>query len=207
MSFRRLQLVAVVLSAPLLLVVSVAAARHTPGYSGWRDTVSRLGSTGQPWAVAVRASFVAYGLLVAIGVQVLVRGSRGASLAAAALYTFAVASVVAGLAPKDLPGAPHTAASDVHVYATVVGGVALLLGMAIIGWSETSSLRRTITALAAVVIICATVVFRLTWGTHYYGAVERVVLAPGMAWLVLAAVWAWPVSLGDPDVQPAAPRN
>src|SRR3954451_24321282 len=104
MTARRVRLVAVMSSAPLLLAVTVAAAWHTPDYSGWRDTVSRLGSAGQPWASVVRVSFIVYGLLVALGVSAIVRGRHRERLSSAALYSFAIAAVVAGLAPKDLPG-------------------------------------------------------------------------------------------------------
>lgn len=188
---RRVRLAAVLSSGPLLLLVTVAAAWHTPEYSGWRDTVSRLGSAGQPWAPLVRGSFVTYGILVAVGASVLVRGCRDGAIALGALYVFAAAAVVAGLAPKDLPGRRHTAASEVHVYATVVGGCALLLAMVIVARAESSPVRRAVTLGAGALTAIAAVVFRFSWGTAYYGAIERAVLIPGMTWLVIAAAWAW----------------
>lgn len=33
------------------------------------------------------------------------------------------------------------------------------------------------------VTVAAAVAFRFTWGSRYYGAIERVVLAPAITWL------------------------
>jgi hypothetical protein len=142
-----------------------------------------------------------YGVLVGVGVRAVVQGRPGARVAAVGLYLFALAAVTAGLAPKDLRGAPHTTTSDVHVYATVSGGAALLVAMAAIGRSEPGR-RKIVTAAAAIVAVVATIVFRFTWGSPYYGAIERLVLVPGMAWLVLTAVWSWPKRERSADRSP-----
>jgi Protein of unknown function (DUF998) len=85
--------------------------------------VSRLASPGEPWALAARSSFVAYGLLVLAGVSVLrhYAGRCGRTLAGCLAF-YGLACVVVGVAPKDQPGAPHTAVSEVHVAACVLAG-------------------------------------------------------------------------------------
>ena len=94
------------------------------------------------------------------------------------------------MAPKDLPGAHHTTASEIHVLATIVGGAALLLAMTDVALVERTTARRVFTAVAAAVALTATIVFRFTWGSRYYGAIERAVLLPALTWVSALGVWA-----------------
>ena len=156
----------------------------TPGYNQWSDTVSRLGSPGERWALAARTVFVVYGLLVIAGASTLRhtvdRHGRGLALL---LTLYGAACIVAGLAPKDQPGAPHTAASQVHVAATVVGGALAIGAMALVArYGPTRGARRAALVMALLTGLAAGV-FRFTWGTPVYGLCERLVLGPGMCWI------------------------
>lgn len=117
-----------VAGARVLVVAVVLAGALTPGYSPWSDTVSRLGSSGQPYAFATRAAFVVYGLLTAVGAAAVARGAA----VRWSVRLYCAAAVVAGVAPKDAPGVPHTVASQVHVGATLLGGGAVMLAMAVV---------------------------------------------------------------------------
>jgi len=183
-----LQLIAAISGAPLILVVTVVAAWHTPDYSGWRDTVSRLGSPGQPWQGGVRVTFVVYGLLVAVGCAVLARSRGYAHGWAWAVGIFAMCAVVAGVAPKDMPGEPHTTASTVHVFATIVGGISVVGALLYSSRVDANRRVRLVSAALAVATVIATIAFRLTWGSYYYGAIERLILIPPMSWLSGLAV-------------------
>jgi hypothetical protein len=171
-----------------VLTVAVAGAR-SPGYRPAAETVSRLGATDQPYAVEVRAAFVLYGLAV------LAVAGRVAALApawvrrrvGALVRVSAAAAVVCGLAPKDPPGPAHTLASRVHVDAAIVGGMGIVVAMAVVGrWGRRPGDRRTATIAACVTCLLATA-FGLCWGSPVYGIVERLLLAVPVLWIPLAA--------------------
>jgi hypothetical membrane protein len=180
----RLRLGCVAASVAMFAGAVVVLGLLTPGYSQWSDTVSRLGSPGERWALAARTVFVAYGLLVIAGASTLRhtvdRCGRGLALL---LTLYGAACIVAGVAPKDQPGAPHTAASQVHVAATVVGGALAIGAMALVArYGLTRRARRAAMVLALLTGVAAGV-FRFTWGTQVYGLCERLVLGLGMCWI------------------------
>ncbi|MGH9279501.1 MAG: DUF998 domain-containing protein [Acidimicrobiales bacterium] len=175
-----------------LAVAVTLAAAGTPGYSAWRDTVSRLASPGQRGATFMRIAFILYGVAVIAGARALARWRRSPSGFAGSRCIYGACAVVAGLASKDLPGDPHTTAGAVHVYATVVGGVAIVTAMLLTAAHDRSRVARLSSAVVLVLTVAASAAFRFTWGTRYYGAVERVVLAPAMIWLSLLAAGALP---------------
>jgi hypothetical membrane protein len=156
----------------------------TPGYRPAAETVSRLGSRGQAHPWAARSLFVAYGLVVLATCAPLAASVTARSRAlAASVAVYAVAGVVAGLAPKDPDGVPVTMASQAHVGATIVGGAALVLAMVLVVRSGRQRLDRVVAAAAAVGVVVGAVVFRQTWGRDYYGVVERLLLGVALAWV------------------------
>jgi hypothetical membrane protein len=175
-------------SAALFALAVVVIGALTPGYDQWSETVSRLASPGERWALAARAVFIAYGLLVIGGACTLrhcVQRHGGALALLLALY--GAACIVAGLAPKDQPGI-HTATSQLHVASTVAGGALAIGAMVLVArYGLTRRARRTAAALALLTTM-ASVILRCTWGSPVYGLCERVVLGLGMCWIsVLAA--------------------
>jgi hypothetical protein len=183
----RLRAVVVVTGGFVLAVIALGAL--SPGYRPAAETVSRLGSANQPDAWAARGLFVLYGATVMAACPVLGRSvCRWPGQLAGLLAVYATAGLVAGLAPKDADGVPGTAASQVHVAATIVGGAALVLAMVQVarwGWHR---LDRAVAVAAAVGVMVAAVVFRQTWGSSYYGIVERMLLGVALAWVVWLCV-------------------
>jgi hypothetical protein len=185
----RLRLGCVAASVVLFAVSVALLGLLTPGYNPWSDTVSRLGSPGERWALAARLVFIGYGLLVIAGAGALRPAIRHHGRALTLLLTlYAVTCIVAGLAPKDQPGAPHTAASQVHVASTVAGGTLAIAAMLLVArYGRTGRARRAALVMAVLTALAAGV-FRFTWGTPVYGLLERLVLGLGMGWIsVLAA--------------------
>ena len=171
------------------MVVTIVVGAMTPGYRPMADTVSRLGSAGEPHALVMQTAFVLYGLLVLVGAAPLgdAAPTRERWLTAA-VATYACAGVVAGLAPKDPPDVASTTASGVHVAATIVGGAAILLAMALVARHAARRVDRRLAVAVAIGTAIGVLVFRFSWGSWYYGLVERGFLALAMLWLVALAV-------------------
>ena len=185
----RVRLGGVAASVALFALAVAVLGVLTPGYDQWSDTVSRLGSPGERQALAARAVFMAYGLLVITGAGTLRPSVRrhGRTLALV-LGLYGVTCITAGLAPKDQPGAPHTAISQLHVASTVAGGALAIAAMLLVArYGLTRRARRAAIVLVPLTGLAAGV-FRFTWGTPVYGLLERLVLGLGMGWIsVLAA--------------------
>src|SRR5262249_40296140 len=186
---RTARLVGVAISPLVLLATLVVIGAATPGYRPWADAFSRLGSYDEPHAVLTRAAFVVYGLLVAAGARPL--GRRGAARAprlGVLVGGWGTAGVGAGIARKDPPGTPHTAASQIHVDATVVGGALVLAAMFLAARRASDATDRRVALAACVVTAVAAVAFPFTWGSVVYGIVELVMLATASVWLAQLAL-------------------
>ncbi len=187
-------------SAAVLGFTVVVAGALTPAYSYRADTVSQLGSAGQPYALLERGGVTLYGLLVIVGAKALGRRAPGKErLLAGAVTLYGGAAVAAGVAPKDLPRATHTVLSQVHVDATVAGGLGILVAMVVVVFNSPSLVERRATSVVASVTAAGVVVFARSWGSANYGLVER-----GL--LVLAALWLVGLALGglyDGHAEPA----
>jgi hypothetical protein len=171
--------------AVLLGIIVALAGELTPGYDHRHDTVSRLASPGQPFAMVVRAAIVAVGVLV----MLTARARRGS----AATYRRPVsrlvgvagaAAVVVGAAPKDPPDVDPTAVSQVHVAASLIGVGALLAAMVYVTWSSPHRAERRRSAVSLTLVVSAGTAFPFTRGSVVYGLLQRVVLVTAVAWLV-----------------------
>lgn len=185
----RVRLGCVAASTGVFAVAVLVIGSLTPGYDQWSDAVSRLASPGERWALAARAAFAAYGLLVVAGASTLrpCAGRHGPTLARC-LTLYAVACIIAGVAPKDQPGAPHTAVSQLHVVAAILAGALAIGAMTLVARFGPAPATRRAAAAMALLTALAAGIFRFTWGTQVYGISERVLLGLGMCWIsVLAA--------------------
>lgn len=183
------RLLGVVASLPLLTGVVVVCGLRTPHYSHLADTVSRLASSGQPCAGLARTGFVLYGLLVVAGAGAVgTRVPTSRPLVSWLVAGYAAAAVVAGLAPKDLPGPIHTRTSQVHVLATVAGGALIVTAMALVARRSSNRGARVIAAWTAGFTVVASIVFRFSWGSMTYGLVERLLLAASGGWVASLAI-------------------
>jgi len=169
---------ALVAGTTVLAFTTVVAGTMTPGYDPMADTISRLASPGAPLALAVRASFVLYGLSVVVW-------SQSIRLARRLVAWYGIAGVIAGLAPKSMPDTAPSLASQVHVLATVTGGGALVLAMVVVARGTASRVDAAGSTVCAVATAVGALVFALTWGTAVYGAVERCLVVAAAGWLLV----------------------
>jgi hypothetical membrane protein len=180
----RVRLGCVAASVAVFTAAVIVIGALTPGYDQWSDAVSRLASPGERWALAARAAFAVYGLMVITGASTLRRyGGRRGRLLAACLTLYGVACVVAGAAPKDQPGAPHTVVSQVHVWAAIGAGALAIAAMTLVSGYGPGRAARRGAAVMALLTVLAAVAFRFTWGSQLYGVSERVLLGLGMCWI------------------------
>jgi len=184
----RIRLGCAAASSAVLALAVIVIGSVTPGYSQWSDPVSRLASPGEPCALAARAVFVAYGLLVAAGASTLQHYAwHQQRWLARYLALYGVACVVAGVAPKDQPGAAPTVVSQVHVAAAVFAGALILAAMTLVSRYGVSRAARRAAVVMALLTGLAAGIFALTWGTEVYGLTERVLLGLGMGWISVLA--------------------
>ena len=151
---------AVAASALAFSLAAFVLAALTPGYSQWSDAVSRLGSPGERFALAARLVFVTYGLLIAAGASTLRQyaGRQGRWLTWV-LVGYAAGCVVAGVAPKDQPGAPPTVISEVHVVAAILAGGLAIGAMALVFGSGPTKTARRLAGVLALLTGLAAVIF------------------------------------------------
>jgi hypothetical protein len=206
----RIRLACTAASTALLALAVIILGLLTPGYSQSADAVSRLASPGEPWALPARAVIVAYGLMVMIGAAPLGRYmERRGQVLEACLTLYGLASVVAGLAPKDQPGAVPTAISEVHIAASVLAGSLAITAMMLVSVCGPTRVSRYAAAVLALLTTLAATAFKYAWGTPTYGVRERIVLALGMCWISAFAIRAlilaggqrrlWPTSIRWPS--------
>ena len=175
----------VVASAGVLAATIVVTGLLTPGYRPLVDAVSRLGSRDEPHASLLRVGLVLYGMLVVAGAGALGRSLPGRERVLAFLVGgFGVASIVAGLAPKDPPGSTtHTLISRIHVDADIVGGAMLIAAMALVARCAHTRADRASALAVGVFTLSGVVVFPFTWGAAPYGLIELTLLATASVWL------------------------
>jgi hypothetical protein len=185
----RIRLGCVVASSAVFALAVIIIGSLTPGYNQWSDAVSLLASPGEPRAAGARAAFAAYGLLVAAGATALRQcaGDQGNTLVLC-VTLYGAACAVAGVAPKDQPGAAHTTVSQVHVTAAIVAGALAIAAMALVSRCGPTRAVRRAAAVVALLTGSAAVTFRFTWGTPVYGLSERALLGLGMFWISALAI-------------------
>jgi hypothetical protein len=180
----RIRLACAAASCAVFACAVVIIGSLTPGYDQWSDAVSLLASPGEPWALAARGAFAAYGLLVVAGAGAFRQYAGGqGNLLALCVTLYGLACVVAGVAPKDPPGAAHTTVSQIHVTAAILAGVLALAAMALVSRRGPTRAARRAAAAIAVLTALAAGTFRFTWGSPVYGLSERVLLGLGMFWI------------------------
>jgi hypothetical protein len=187
-AWRTARIACIFAAAGVLAGTIILVGAATSGYRPWADAVSRLGARDEPHRLFARAGLATYGLLMLVGAGPLGdRAPRHQRLLSCLIGVFGAAGVVAGLWPKDPPKAPHTLTSQVHVAATIVGGGALLMAMALVARYAPSSKDRRMTTVIGSVTALAVAIFPFTWGSRIYGVLEILLLTLATSWLVVLA--------------------
>jgi hypothetical protein len=175
-------------AAVLLAVVVLVTGELTPGYDHRYDTVSRLASPGQPFAMVVRSAIVAVGVLVTLTARALRESAAPYRRCVSPLVGVAgAATVVVGAAPKDPPDVDPTMVSQLHVAASLIGVGALVAAMVYVTWSSAHRGERRRSAASVTLVVLAGAIFPLTWGTVVYGLLQRIILLTALGWLVATA--------------------
>jgi len=175
-------------AAVLLGVTVLLTGELTPGYDHRYDTVSRLASPGQPYAMVVRSAIVAVGVLVTLTARALRESAANYRRLVSRLVGVAgAAAVVVGVAPKDPPDVRPSTVSQLHVTASLIGVGALVAAMVYVAWSSPDSAERRRSAASVTLIVIAGAAFPLTWGSVVYGLLQRIILVTALAWLVATA--------------------
>jgi hypothetical membrane protein len=185
----RQRCVSALTAAALLLGLTVVLTGElTPGYDHRYDTVSRLASPRQPFAMVVRSAIVAVGVLVTLTARAL-RESAATyrRLVSPFVGVAGAAAVVVGVAPKDPSDVDPTTASQLHVAASLIGVAALVAAMAYMTWSSPHRVERRRSAASLTVMVMAGAAFPFTWGSMVYGLLQRIILVTALAWLVATA--------------------
>ena len=185
---RQRSVVALTAAAVLLGVTVVVTGELTPGYDHRYDTVSRLASPGQPYAMVVRSAIVAVGVLVVLNAEALrTSAATDRRLVSLLVGVAGAAVVVLGAAPKDPSDVGPTTVSQLHVAASLTGVGALVAAMVCVTWSSPHRADRRRSAASLTLIVTAGTAFPLTWGSVVYGLLQRVILLTALAWLVATA--------------------
>ncbi|SDP59449.1 hypothetical membrane protein [Klenkia soli] len=193
--------VAWLLTLQFFVLEAVSIARFG-GYSRVDQAISDLGTALSPAAGLMNTSFVAQGVLIAVGAALLFPAlvGLGGRLALVLLSAAAVGTVLVGLFPSDDGGATHTVGAILYLLGSGLGLIALAYSV-----RPRSEAVGTVLALLGLVGVIGTVFFG-TGVTQFlgYGGMERLgayVLPIGLA---VAAVLL--VRQGD-DWQVALPEG
>lgn len=180
------------ISAPVLAATVIVAAALTPGYSHMVETVSRLGSPGQPYAMIERAGVALYGILVVAGAGILegrVRcvGARS-RLVVALVRAYGATAILSGVFPKDAPSGAHTPSSAIHVYATIVGGCAIVAAMLAVSRWAWSPVERRWSVIVGIAAAIAGLTFTAPVAVAFEGVLQRVALSLASLWIAAMAL-------------------
>jgi len=188
----RLIRLAVVWGAGLAVV---AQRLGPPDYQWVNATLSTLARQGYALAWVMRLAMTGFGVLLACGLLLVVREgpARASRLSAAWMLVFAVAVIVCGvfpIAPANEEAA-RLAATHSRRHSVAAAGMvlALLLGIALTSYLETSSRRRAAHLLALLVAgIAATALVLATVKVIPVGQglMQRILMVVGSAWVLFA---------------------
>lgn len=196
--------IAWLLTLQFFVVETVVQLQTGGGYSRADNVISELGSPASAAPLLMNASFVAQGLLIALG-AVLLRpalAGLGGRLVPAFLTAAAVGVVLVGLFPLGSQDDLHQAGAGLHF---VGGGLGLLaLAYAVRPRSETLG---TVLALLGLLSTAMTVFFALGITTFLgEGGTERASAYPIPVGLALASVGLWALSR-RPESEPRPSRR
>lgn len=182
-----------------VIAMLVAQIAWTHPYNVLQNAISDLGAVTcgenpmgtsyvcSPLHVLFNLSIICFGLLVAAGALVArpaFPAGRVASTASATLVVAGLGAALVGVFPEDTYGIGHGVGA---LLAFVGSSLALILfGLAMTGqtpWARYRPVSLGCGAVSGCTIIASTI--RETWGPIGFGGLERIILIPALAWLLL----------------------
>ncbi len=195
MARRVLLICGVVSSAFYLAAIDVLAPIVHPGYHGYTSQmVSELLALGAPTRPLLVVPMLLYNLLVfafAAGVWVSAEGRGARVLTAVALVGYGVSSTVGLLlAPMDLRSAGISNQTLLHIWATAVQGLFIVLVLVFGVFVHTGRFRRyAVATLVTCVVFGALASLEAAQSSmHWIGLTERVNIYAWMVWLAALAL-------------------
>jgi hypothetical membrane protein len=194
MSIRGIQAYAGMAGPPLFLIIMIAAAVSTPGYSPFGDYISLLGAQGAPYSLLVNAAFVILGVAVLLFSASFLgmKGSRPLTYACSALIALAGLGLFMMAAFPCDPGCNNVSQSGLmHRYATIFTAAASGMAMLALSWKLLAELRMTRLGLYTLATFIASVSFWLFLAlmpvAGIIGIQERVPVFLSLLWMMLMA--------------------
>ncbi len=181
-----------VIAPVLFTIIVITLSLLRPGYSHVSQAISELGSVGAPNAIVQDGNFILLGLLIiafAYGLHKGIGDGKGSRLGPILVAVFgAVAAIGDGIFP--LPG-------PLHQPLFIVGVIAFMIGILII----TRRLKRDTnwqgyrlyslgTGVIAIVLFIVLLSYAISTngGGPWFGALQRLFLAPLFLWIGVMAI-------------------
>lgn len=143
------------------LAVPIILAVDYPGYSIVDDTISTLSTRDSPvrWsaAAALGASGVAALIYATWARSELGSRERSTRWFVGGVASFGVGTIIAAVAPEDLPRVAETASGRIHGIASALGFAAIMMSLALAWWiRELRPVRRLVAGLFVVAVVTFT---------------------------------------------------
>jgi len=174
-----------------IVIIILIAQAVAPGSYSWREnSISELAAQRYNRAWIVRAGFIGYGLLVAIGAVQRLRAQRSMAYRDLPLLLYGVAMALAGVfstrhwvaAVAYAPGE-----ANLHSIAATVAGVGISLAMVAYLTSPGPLRKKPLEVAAVVLTLALSALFGVL--TRGLGIVQRCLWAVGFVWLVYMEEW------------------
>lgn len=178
----RYNTIAIAYIVAIILIAHVLA----PGSYSWRDnTISELAAQRYNRAWIMRAGFIGFGALVAVGALLRYRAQRSLAYRDLPLLVYGLAMALAGvfstrmwvLAVAYAPGE-----ASLHSVLATLAGVALSLAALLCSLHDARAHRRRWHGVALALILALSLAFGVT--AQGAGLVQRTLYLVGFAWLI-----------------------
>ncbi|HEV2519139.1 MAG TPA: DUF998 domain-containing protein [Thermoplasmata archaeon] len=171
-----------------------------PGYSDLRNAISDLGNSKlSPWFLVFNLSLILFGILGVVAVWLLRSAFRPKTSSRIGVGLLAVAfgsAVGIGVFPEQVAHSLHVLFSSA---AFLASGLALLfLALSMLRDTRWEGLRLYTAASGILILAAIALLFSAATTAADFGAVERLVVAPGLLWAAVAGIHLGRMPVYDP---------